>query len=577
MPSLEDTAAALGRAAEALPEPSAFDDEADRALAARLRARLTRDLLPRVSGGAPVVLAAIAGPNNVGKSSLFNALAGQVVSTARAEGGLTKQCVAVVHPSLWAGPLEAVLSRRYEVVPVAPGEVAPVDVPGPPGRLYLETVEALPPTVLLMDTPDFDSVHLENRVNAEALLVTVDLVIFVVSRQTYRNAAVVEFLRAAVGHGRPYLLVYNEAPRVEQARAHLDTLAADVGQPPLGRYFAAHQPGVESGEAPLRTQPVDGGPTLESRLFDPAQAQALKARALEAGLRDAAAELRALARASAAQVAEPERLRGRLRHELRQVGMRAALRAVPADVLIEAFREELDARSRYHRWVRMPFRALASALGFVGRKVASAVAGDASPARPPGERTEALLADGVRQVLETLGPELGAWRGDARLRAALADALGEGTLKRLERPLEVPGLEEDRRRLHDYCRQLIGDELSSGAVHESVLQALTTLLYSAPAGAAAAITVVTTGVGNDAAVWVASALSAPLFEKLVDMLGSTIRTRVTRTWAEGYGQTLAAALESQLFAPLLGALDEAVVGGTRVSSALEEAAAGLGV
>jgi len=45
-------------------------------------------------------------------------------------------------------------------------------------------------------------------------------------------------LRTAGGHGRPYLLVYNEATREEAARGHLEKLASDVGHPPLARYLA---------------------------------------------------------------------------------------------------------------------------------------------------------------------------------------------------------------------------------------------------------------------------------------------------------------------------------------------------
>ena len=103
---------------------------------------------------------------------------------------------------------------------------APVDQPGPAGRLYLMLAEAVPRGLLVMDTPDFDSVYRDNRERTEALLVTVDVLVFVVSWQTYQNAALVDFLRAAVGRGRPYLLVYNEATREEVARGHLDKLAA---------------------------------------------------------------------------------------------------------------------------------------------------------------------------------------------------------------------------------------------------------------------------------------------------------------------------------------------------------------
>ena len=576
MPELEEIRAALGRAERALPRPVSLPEGEARAAAARLTERLRRDLLPRLSGEGPVLLVAIAGPNNVGKSSLFNALVGRPLSPARAEGGLTKQCLAAAHTSLWSGDLRAFVEQRYEVVPVPHGAAAPVDQPGPAGRLYLVLAEDVPHGLLLLDTPDFDSVYLQNRINSEALLVTVDLVIFMVSRQTYQNAALVAFLRSVVGHGRPYLLVYNEAVRLETARSHLDKLAADVGHAPVARFYAAHQPDVEAGRALLATLPMDRAPPLETLLGDPAHSGPLKAQALSAGMRDAAAELGVVAKALRARVAEPERLRARLRHELRTVGARAAAKAVPADVLIQAFREELDARSRYHKWIRMPFRALTSALGFVGRKVKSAVLGPAPAEEKLAALTEQALKDGLRQMVESLGPELAAWRGDPRIGELLVEAIGPRTLGALERPLDVPELrhpEEDRRQLHAFCRELIARELQEGGDLEVALQTVTTLLYSAPAGAAAAISVATSGLGHDAAVWAASALSAPLFEKLVDLLGSSVRSRVTKRWAEAHGETLARALERQFFGPLLEALDAAVSSGEQTALELEEARA----
>jgi hypothetical protein len=574
VPELAEIQQALHRAEQALPAPDSLSDPAAREAAARVTERLRRDLLPRLAGSGPILLVAIAGPNNVGKSSLFNALVRRPLSPARAEGGLTKQCLAAAHPSIWSGDLRELIERRYEVITLPAGSAAPVDQPGPPGRLYLVLAEEVPSGLLLMDTPDFDSVYLQNRVNSEALLVTVDLVVFVVSRQTYQNAALVGFLRSVVGHGRPYLLVYNESVRPETTRAHLDKLASDVGHAPVARFMAVHQPDVEAGRALLATEPLNGAPALQTLLADPRHAGPLKTKALAAGLRDATAELVQVAQALRARVAEPERLRARIRHELRSVGERAAVKAVPADVLIQAFREELDARSRYHKWIRMPFRALTTALGFVGRKVRDVVAGPAPAEEQVAHLTEQALKDGLRTMIESLGPEVGAWRGDTRLRELLVEAIGPRTLEALDRPLDIPELrhaEEDRRQLYAFCRELIGRELQEGGDLETALQTLTTLLYSAPAGAAAAISVVTSGFGHDAAVWAASALSAPLFEKVVDLLGTSVRSRVTKRWAAAHGETLARAMERRLFAALLDALDEAVARGELAARELDEA------
>jgi hypothetical protein len=570
LPSLRE---ALTRACDALP---ASPPPEARNLAVRLSDRLTRDLLPRTAGEEAILVAAIAGPNNVGKSSLFNALVGRSLSPARAEGGLTKQCLAAAHPSAWTGELRAFVERRYQVIEVAPGEVPPVDQAGPPGRLYLVLEPGVPRQLLLLDTPDFDSIYPGNRASAEALLVTADLVLFVTSRQTYQNAALVDFLRAAVGEGRPFAFVYNEAARVETARAHLDKLESDVGQAPVGRFLAPHQPEVEAGLSLLKTEPLDGGLGLQGLLADAGQAERLKARALEASLSAASLELGELAGLVRAAAQEPERLRARLRHELLSVGVRAALKGVPADVLIEAFRDELDARSAFHALVRMPFRGLATALTFVGRKVREAFTGPAVREPPAAALGEEALRDGVRQAVEALAPEVAAWRGDATTRALLEESFGPVTLAKVKGLVlpEVRDTHRDREALYAFSRQLISRELPGGA-KEELFQTFTTLVYSVPTGAAALVTAGAGPMGHDAVIWAGTLLSTPLLERFVDALGSQLRGNVTQRWSQEHGGTLARGLERELFAPVLARLDALAEEAQATGRKLEAAREGL--
>jgi hypothetical protein len=572
-PSLVAALREVAAATDTLPDAAG---PATRALAQRVRTRVVRDLLPRLRSDAPLLLAAVAGPNNVGKSTLFNTLVGADLSPARAEGGLTQQCLAAATAETADGPGREALSARYEVVLLPPGVRAPVTEPGPPGRLFLTSSPTLPPGLVLVDTPDFDSVVRENRLRSEALLVTVDVVVFVVSRHTYQNAALVDVVQQAVGRGRPWVVVYNEAPEPETVRAHLDKLAADVGAPPFARYRSPHDPEVEAGRRGLSVTPLDGGPGLAELLGDPARGAALRSAARAAALRDAAAELRTLATDLAALASEPDRLRARLRHGLAEVGARAALRAVPADVLIEAFRDELDARSPVHRWIRRPFRGLAAALGAVGRKLRASF----SPQRPEAledtaaAATDAALRDGVRQLLEALAPELSAWRGDEATREALAEALGLPTLAALQAPgplVEDVSLREDRAQLLARCRELVQAHLPGG-LEEGAIQTLATLVYSVPASAAAVVTVASGGVGHDVVVWVGTLLTTPLLERFVDLLGSGVRTEVVQTWSQTHGGSLGRALEARLFGPLLARLDSQVAAAERAAAVFSRGA-----
>lgn len=563
---------ALERALANLPARETLPAELTETLD-RARARLTRDLLPRMEGEHPTLLVGIAGPNNVGKSSLFNALVGQQLSPAKPEGGLTKQCFAAAHPSLWESGLRGVLERRFEIVRVAQGELPPVTEPGPPGRLYLALTEALPPGLLVMDTPDFDSVYRENRRAAEALLVTVDVVLFVVSRHTYQNAALVDFLRTAIGHGRPYGLIYNEATREEVARSHLATLEEQAGHPAVARFLAPHQPAVEGGSALLETTPLEGA-ALSVLLRAPEHVARLKTRALTAALLDCIAELETLAQASAATAAEPERLRARLRRELAAVGARAAGLAIPADVLIEAFRDELDARSTGHRWLRKGPRLVSGAVLKFGRFMREQLVGT-DPRPPPVKlQVDAALQDGVREVVEALAPEVATWKGDERTGELLRARLGPTSLASLKSlpSGDAADTDADRAELYRFCRELLSREMRGG-VTEQLQQLGATIAYAVPAfvGVIGAVTVPGVTGGADV-VFASTLLTTPLLERFVDQLGAGVRLQLAQNWRRSHGATLARQLEETYFSDLLVRLDALVEEARRTSSELGRAA-----
>ena len=498
-----------------------------------MRTRILRDLLPRLSSDAPLLVAAVAGPNNVGKSTLFNTLVASDLSPARAEGGLTQQCLAAATPDTASGAGREALSARYDVVLLPPGARAPVTEPGPPGRLFLTSTATLPPGLVLVDTPDFDSVVRENRLRSEALLVTVDVLVFVVSRHTYQNAALVDVVQQAVGRGRPWVVVYNEAPELETVRAHLDKLAADVGAPPFARYRSPHDPEVEAGRRRLSVEAVDGGPGLGELLGDPERGRgAPHPRTGRRAARCRRPSSGSWRRRCERLASEPERLRTRLRHGLAEVGARAALRGGPRRRAARGLPRRAG-RAQPGESVDPP--AVSRAGGGAGRGGPQApflVQPVRSPRRwrrrrrlPPTRRCAMACGSWSSRSVPSWAP--GA--ATRRTREALAEALGLRTLAALQAPgplVEDASLREDRAQLLARCRELVRAQLPGG-VEEGAIQALATLVYSVPASAAAVVTVATGGIGHDAVVWVGTLLTTPLLERFVDLLGSG---RARATW-----------------------------------------------
>src|SRR4029453_562637 len=136
-----------------------------------------------------------------------------------------------------------------------------------PAELLAAEEPQLPAMLMLIDTPDFDSILEDNRIPSESLLAVPDLVIAIVPRHSYQNKAVVVFLQRWLQHGRPWMLVYNEAIDATVARSHAAKLASDVGTAPQAVFWAPHSLAVQEQRAPLDpVQLADGAAGRERHL-----------------------------------------------------------------------------------------------------------------------------------------------------------------------------------------------------------------------------------------------------------------------------------------------------------------------
>ena len=176
---LEDLAAALARRSE-----SASTQEA-RGQAERLRTHVTSYLLPRASDLATPLFVVILGSTGSGKSSLFNALAGKAASPSGLLRPTTRRPVALAHP---ADPIAQ------------------------QSGLAILRDPAAPRGLVIVDSPDFDSVERANRDLALDLLEKADLVIFVTTVTRYADQVPWLVLERARQRGVPLLMVINRMP-----------------------------------------------------------------------------------------------------------------------------------------------------------------------------------------------------------------------------------------------------------------------------------------------------------------------------------------------------------------------------
>lgn len=173
-------------AADGLVDPDTLQPVAETVRSVRRRAGYLGDTL----------VAAMAGGTGSGKSSLVNALAGEVVTES---GGL----------------------RPTTGVPVAwipadpePGLVRLLDDLGVEERVGQD----LHPWLALLDLPDTDSVVVDHRHTVEALLPRVDMVLWVIDPEKYQDRALHErYIKPLAAYQEQFVFVLNQIDRLDDA------------------------------------------------------------------------------------------------------------------------------------------------------------------------------------------------------------------------------------------------------------------------------------------------------------------------------------------------------------------------
>ena len=166
------------------------------------------------------------GGTGTGKSSLFNAFCGKQLSDTGVERPKTFGPIVYAHEdcSLEKGfPFPSVEMERHPL-----HQSGSDAAPGTPGHILIKEHDREDRShLVVVDTPDLDSVEPANRQIAEDLYLLSDAVVFVSSQEKYADEVPYQFFLRIIGEKKPYFFLLNKA---QDRFAEKEVLAALQGQ-----------------------------------------------------------------------------------------------------------------------------------------------------------------------------------------------------------------------------------------------------------------------------------------------------------------------------------------------------------
>lgn len=213
---------------------------------------LRQKLLPQLGSDAWLV-AAVVGGTNIGKSVIFNHLAGCRASSTSPLASGTKHPVCLVPEGF---------TERQNLQHVFPDfalhEWSDADHAlreTDQHELFWRTAPELPSTLLVLDTPDIDSDARVNWVRADAIRRSADVLIAVLTQQKYNDAAVKEFFRKAAAEDKAVQVVFNQCLLPDDEDywpVWLETFCSETGVKPECVYLApADRAAAEAMQLPF--------------------------------------------------------------------------------------------------------------------------------------------------------------------------------------------------------------------------------------------------------------------------------------------------------------------------------------
>ena len=199
---------------------------------------LQRKLLPQLKVDSSLIVAVVGG-TNIGKSVVFNHIAGFRASASSPLASGTKHPVCLVPQGFAETHDLSAMFPSFELRPWVNGDEALLDISS--HCLFWRTHEQVPHSLVILDTPDVDSDAPVNWQRADAVRQAADVLVAVLTQQKYNDAAVKQFFRKAAGEDKAAIVVFNQVELPDDEEywpIWLKTFCTETGLNPEYVYLA---------------------------------------------------------------------------------------------------------------------------------------------------------------------------------------------------------------------------------------------------------------------------------------------------------------------------------------------------
>lgn len=224
---------------------------------------LSNKLVPQLSDEAFLVVAVVGG-TNIGKTVVFNHIAGSRASATSPLASGTRHPTCLVPQGFDESHDLAALFPDFDLRPSENPDDALQDTDE--HLLFWRSEPSLPDNLLVLDTPDIDSEVRVNWERADQIRRCADVLVAILTQQKYNDAAVKEFFRRAAAEDKLVVIVFNQVQLPEDEEywpLWVGTFCDETGVMPEHVYLAPYdRRAAEENRLPFYERPwpqVNGG------------------------------------------------------------------------------------------------------------------------------------------------------------------------------------------------------------------------------------------------------------------------------------------------------------------------------